>query len=312
VIETVRLHDPSAEVEVSIAPSMGNMAYEMKVRGRNVLWFPFESLEAFRAAPSLCGIPFLGPWANRIDGEAYYANGKRYLLNCDLGNLRRDGNGLAIHGLLNFSPLWTVVEQSAAHVASRLEFWRYPDLLAHFPFPHTLTMTYRLNGGELEVETAIENLGAEAMPVAVGYHPYFRLHDVPRDGWRVRLAARDHLVLNDRLIPTGESRPAAFADPYSLAGTQLDDVFSGLVRDADGRARFQVEGERERVTVGYGPKYPVAVVYAPAGRDFICFEPMSAVTNAFNLAHAGAYAGLQCVPPGGVWKESFWISANGF
>ena len=25
----------------------------------------------------------------------------------------------------------------------------------------------------------------------------------------------------------------------------------------------------------YGPKYPVAVVYSPNGRDFICFEPMT-------------------------------------
>src|SRR6185369_1270611 len=99
---------------------------------------------------------------------------------------------------------------------------------------------------------------------------------------------------------------------HALHNSQLDDVFTGLIRDADGRARFHVEGVRERVTVAYGPKYPVAVVFAPPGRDFICFEPMSAVTNAFNLAHSGAYRELQSVPPGGVWRESFWISASGF
>ena len=151
------------------------MAYEMKVKGRNILWFPFESVEAFQAAPSLCGVPFLGPWANRINGNTYYVNGRRYRLNPDLGNLRRDGNGLPIHGLLNFSPLWRVVEQSESHVSSRIEFWRHPELMAQFPFAHNLTMTYRLSGGELEVETVVENVGMEPMPVAVGYHPYFRL-----------------------------------------------------------------------------------------------------------------------------------------
>lgn len=312
MIETIRLQDPAHEVEVSIAPSIGNMAVEMNVRGRNVLWFPFDSAEALAEAPSLCGVPFLGPWANRIDGESYYANGKRYHLNSDLGNLRRDANGLAIHGLLNFSPLWHVVDRGPAHVASRIEFGRHTDLMAQFPFAHNLTMTYRLAEGVLEVLTEIENTGAGQMPVAIGYHPYFRVHDAPRDGWKVHLAARQHLILNSRLVPTGESQPVAFADPYPLDGAHLDDVFTDLVRDPDGRARFWVEGERERVTVTYGPKYTVAVVYAPPTRDFICFEPMAAVTNAFNLAHDGVYDGLQHIAPGEVWRESFWIAASGF
>jgi len=34
---------------------------------------------------------------------------------------------------------------------------------------------------------------------------------------------------------------------------------------------------------------------------------MAAITNAFNLEHAGRYAELQHVPPGGVWRESFWV-----
>jgi aldose 1-epimerase len=64
--------------------------------------------------------------------------------------------------------------------------------------------------------------------------------------------------------------------------------------------------------VFYGPKYPIAVVYAPKGKDFICFEPMSAPTNAFNMAHAGTYKELQSVPAGGKWRESFWVQASGF
>jgi aldose 1-epimerase len=158
----------------------------------------------------------------------------------------------------------------------------------------------------------MENLSAEPLPIAIGYHPYFRLHDAPRDQWKVHLAADDRMVLNNLLIPTGERRPSEFADPYRLDGTQLDDVFGGLVRSPDGRARFWVQGKKERITVAYGPKYPVAVVYAPAARDFICFEPMAAITNAFNLSHSGVYKELQSVAPGGTWKESFWISTSGF
>ncbi|MDE3164216.1 MAG: aldose 1-epimerase [Acidobacteriota bacterium] len=313
-IDTVQLADSSRDIQLAIAPSIGNMAYSWTVHGRNYLHFPYDSPAAFAQQPRLCAVPFLAPWANRIDGDAYWANGKRYLLNPALGNLRRDGNQKPIHGLLNFSPDWKLVEAKAdgnsAWGASRLEFWRYPDLLAQFPFPHTLTMTYRLRDGAVEVETAIENHGTAPMPVAVGFHPYFQLHDAPRDQWHVHLAARDHMLLSPQLIPTGESKPVEFEDPHALASGQLDDVFGNLVRDSDGRARFWVEAGRERVTVEYGPRFTTAVVYAPRGQQFICFEPMSAITNAFNLAHDGLYKDLQSVPPGALWRESFWLRVD--
>jgi aldose 1-epimerase len=290
------------------------MAYQWNVGGRNFLHFPYTGLAEFARAPRLCGVPFLGPWANRLDGDAYWANGKRYLLNPSLGNLRRDGNQKPIHGVLGFSKAWQLVEAMAdgagAWATSRLEFWRHPEMMAQFPFPHTITMTYRLRDGKVEVETAIDNHGTDPMPVGVGFHPYFQLHDTHRDEWHVHLAARDHLLLNAQLIPTGERKPIEFADPHSLSAGPLDDVFSNLIRDPDGLARFQVEGGRERITVAYGPKYTVAVVYAPRRQDFICFEPMAAITNAFNLAHEGIYKELQSVEPGGTWKESYWLSVG--
>jgi aldose 1-epimerase len=169
-------------------------------------------------------------------------------------------------------------------------------------------MTHRLANGELEVETVIDNHSTDPLPVAIGFHPYFQLHDAPRDQWNAHIPARDHFKLNELLIPTGEREPMSLTDPQPLRDHALDDVFGNLVRDPGGRARFWVQGARERLTVALGPKYTVGVVYAPRGREFICFEPMSAVTNAFNLAHAGAYSELQSVPPGGKWQESFWIS----
>jgi aldose 1-epimerase len=315
-IETVELSDAAHRLEVALAPSLGNMAYEIKAAGKNILWFPYHSPAGFRSDSRLCGLPFLAPWANRIAGDSYWVNGRQYLLNPALGNLRRDPRQLPIHGLLHLSPDWTLVsaDASAASAAatSRLEFWKHPRLMAQFPFAHTITMTYRLANAELEVETVLDNLSAEPMPVAIGYHPFFQLDDSPRERWKVHLAAREHLPLNGQLIPTGERRPVAFADPHPLRVAPLDDVFTGLVRGPDGRAHFWVEGDHQRITVTYGPKYPVAVVFAPPAREFVCFEPMAAITNAFNLAHAGVYGDLQNIPPGGQWRESFWIRPSGF
>jgi aldose 1-epimerase len=315
-IEVVQLGDTASRTEVSIAPSIGNMAYEIKVGGKNILWFPYRSPAELKAKPQFCGIPFLAPWANRLDDDSYWVNGMKYLLNPGLGNFRYDSYHHPIHGLLNYSPAWEVVSVSAddrsASTTSRLEFWKHPEMMAQFPFAHVIEMTYNLAGGVVRVDTAIDNQSVEPLPVAIGFHPYFHLDDAPRDQWKVHLAARDHMILNDQLIPTGEHKPVEFADPHPLAGSQLDDVFSGLVRGADGTAQFWVQGDRQRVTVVYGPKYPIAVVYAPPVRDFICFEPMAAITNAFNLAHSGAYRELQSVAPGSQWKESFWIKPAGF
>jgi aldose 1-epimerase len=315
-VDVVQLTDAANHVEVSIAVSVGNMAYSMKVNGTDAFVCPYHSPAELKAKPTMCGIPFLAPWANRVEMDAFWLNGKKYLLNPDLGNVHADKNKIALHGFLTYSTAWTLVSTGAdkhsASSTSRLEFWKHPEMMAQFPFAHTITMTYRLANGALEVETTLQNLSDEPMPVAIGFHPYFNLHDSPRDQWKVHLAARDHLVLSSLLLPTGERKPLEFADPLPLEGVQLDDVFSNLVRGPDGRAQFWVEGKKERITVSYGPKYPVAVVYAPPGREFICFEPMAAITNAFSLAHAGVYKELQSIAPGGQWRESFWVTPTGF
>src|SRR5208283_460640 len=138
----VHLSDSLHDAEVSIAPAVGNMAYRFRTGGADILWFPFSSPAELQAQPAFCGIPFLAPWANRLDGDAYWANGKHYLLNSKLGNLRRDAHQNPIHGLLNFSPYWEHVsagaDDASAWTTSRLEFTRHPDLMAQFPFSHTI------------------------------------------------------------------------------------------------------------------------------------------------------------------------------
>jgi aldose 1-epimerase len=271
-VAVVELRDEAHHTIVSVAPSVGNNAYQMLVNGKNVFWVPEGTLAEFAAKPRMGGNPFLAPWANRIDGDVFFANGRQYHLNPDLDNLRRDANQQPIHGLLLFSPLWEVVSLNAdgerAAVVSRLDFARHADLMAQFPFAHVLEMEYILRGGVLEVKTRLHNRGAQPMPIVIGYHPYFQLHDAPRDSWTVHLAA-------DRV--------------------------------------WVLDGNREKIEVVYGPKFNTAIVYAPKGRgDFICFEPMTAITNAFNLAHRGIYKELSSLAPDQTWEESFWVEPSGF
>jgi aldose 1-epimerase len=316
-IPVVRLADPEHGVEVAIVPSVGNTAYEMNVHGKNILYFPYNDVSEFQKNPQLSGIPFLAPWANRLDEQAFWANGKKYAFDMDLGNVK---GANPIHGLLSSSPYWQVVsvagDKRSARTTSRLEFWRYPELMAQWPFAHDYEMTYTLKDGILEVHITVTNLSSDPMPVSIGFHPYYRIPDVPRDAWMGHIPARQRVVADNRLIPTGEYRSMDIPEKFPLQGRTLDDGFIDLQRDADARAVFSIESGTKKVETMFGPKYPVAIVWEPneangQPRPFICFEPMSGITSAVNLAHQGKYPDLQMIPPGGKWSESFWIRASG-
>jgi aldose 1-epimerase len=320
-VPVVRLSDSARGIEVSILPTIGNMAYEMKVHGKNILFFPEMKLSDFQKRPMQNGIPFLAPWANRMDGDGFWANGKRYNFNLSLGNVHKDGKGLPIHGVLGNSSPWRVTdigaEKNSAHVTSKLEFWKYPDFMAQWPFAHEYEMTYRLADGALEVRTTVRNLSSEAMPLAIGYHPYYRIPDIPRDQWILRLPARKAVVADDRLIPTGEFKRIDLPNPLPLKDRTLDDGFADLECDAAGRSRFSIEAGDRQIEVVFGPKYPVAIIWEPASPpglafNFICIEPMTGVTNAININRAGKYDALQTVPANGSWTESFWVRGKGF
>ncbi len=320
-IEVVTLRDADGAT-LSIAPKLGNLAFEYICNGKNALWFPYESIGAYVAEPDFCGIPFLAPWANRLDEHAFYAHGVRHELDRRLGNYLLDQDGQPIHGLLSSSPHWNVIDlragRDSASVVSRLDFGLHPDLMAQFPFSHRITIKYELKDRRLRVETVLENQSDLPMPVSVGFHPYFQLHDLPRDDWRLRLPAHRVWNLNARFTPTGNTSPISEVFPRHesllLRDQFLDHVFGDLVPTDCGTSGFKVTGRDESITVRYGQAYPVAVVYAPTGenRSFVCFEPMTGITNAFNLAHRGLYDALPTVAPGQSWRGSFEVIARGF
>ncbi len=316
-VPVIRLVDAARGVEVSVLPSIGNRVSEMKVHGENILYFPSTDLAEFQKKPELSGVPFLAPWANRLGEDSFWANGKRYLFNMTLGNVR---GPVPLHGLLQNSDLWEVTEVGAdrksAHVTSRLLFWKHPELMAQWPFAHEYEISYRLADGVLEVKLTVTNRSAETMPITVGFHPYYRIPGVPRDQWVASIPARRIVVTDSRLVATGDYKPFDMPNPLPLLGHPLDTGFTDLERDAEGRAHFSIEAQGRKVETLFGPKYPVAVIYAPPApegqtRDFICFEPMAGITNAVNLNHEGRYPELQTVASGATWTESFWIRASG-
>jgi aldose 1-epimerase len=315
--DVVQLMDSRMQTTVSILPSVGNIAFEMTVKGQKVLYWPYESIEAFKARPGMSGIPFLGPWIDRLDEQAFFANGRRRAFDMQLGNVRGE---MPSHGFVTTTDRWTVVEAQAdtdgAWVTSRLEFYRQPMWMKQWPFAHTIEMTHRLRDGVLEVETAIVNMSAEPMPIAIGFHPYFQLTDSPRDAWTLSVGARTHWLVTSNKVPNGETEPIArffpTPDAAALGDYSLDDVFTDLLRDSQGQATVAVSGKSQRLEIGLGPNYRAVTIWSPKDRPFICIEPTAGIINALNLAARGLYRELQSVPPGGTWRERFWVKASGY
>jgi aldose 1-epimerase len=336
--DVVTLADTQAAVVVRVLTTASN-AYQMTANGQDVIRRTWRTLDDIRPRMGLNGVPLLWPFANRLDEQAFYANGQKYSFDAGLGNIGR--GAIPIHGFLTSADAWTVVEaradSSAAWVTTRLDFFRIPRYMKQFPFAHTLTMTYRVQNGALEVHTRIDSLSDERIPVAIGFHPYFQLTDSPREDWRLSIGAKTHWVLDSNTLPTGETEPITrlLPDPKNVLvkDVTLDDIFTDLERDHEGRATVSLTGRRQRLDVIVGPKFRTILVLsrpnpggrgrgrnegsasgrsAPRGVDSVAFEPMAAVSNALNLAQKGLYKELQSIEPGGSWEESFWIRPQGF
>ncbi len=137
------------------------------------------------------------------------------------------------------------------------------------------------------------------MPVAFGFHPYVTLPGVARADYALELPAMRRLALDARKVPTGETSDApAFAG--TLGARDLDDGFDG-VRDG---ATFAVAGGGRRVAVRLESGYPCAQVFAPPGKDLVCFEPMTAPGNALRT---GAFP---VAAPGRPYAAAFSIAVN--
>ena len=108
--DIVQLVDARDGITVSVLTPVSN-AYEMVVKGQDVIRKNFASLDALRATTGLNGIPLLWPYANRLDEQAFYANGNEDSFDTGLGNTGR--GAIPIHGYLTNTKEWKLVEAKA-------------------------------------------------------------------------------------------------------------------------------------------------------------------------------------------------------
>jgi aldose 1-epimerase len=288
----VTLTDPSSSVAAQFVPEAGMIGISLTDAGVELLG-QRRGLDAYITAGKTMGIPILYPWANRLGGNSYTAEGETVTLTPGEHRVRADPNGLPIHGVLAAYEGWRVRTESANELVAELDFGADPALLASFPFPHLLVVRVALADRTLSVHTTVAATTADAVPLCFGFHPYLRLPEVPRAQWTIETPAMQHLNVDDRGLPTGETalQPAR---SELLGDKAFDDGYDQLT---DG-AVFAVSGADRRIEVHFDYGYPAAQIFAPPAEDLVCFEPMAAPTDAlrrggYQSAHPGEPAEAQ-------------------
>jgi galactose mutarotase-like enzyme len=73
---TYHLHDKKRKMSFSLVPDIGNWGYSLKCNG-NEVFYPRPSFEQYIKEHGLnYGNPLMAPFANRIDQDYYYFEGK--------------------------------------------------------------------------------------------------------------------------------------------------------------------------------------------------------------------------------------------
>jgi aldose 1-epimerase len=300
--DSITLTSADGSTSAEFVPGANMVCCSLVVDGAELL-DRRRGVRAYAEQGKTMGIPLLYPWANRLARFGYEAAGKQVSLSEDDARIPRDDNGLPIHGVLPGLLRWDVVEKSGSGpsdaVAAELR-WTSDELLELFPFPHEVRCEAALGKSELKLTTTVTASGGGPVPVSFGYHPYTRVPGAGRDEWLISLGATDRLVLDDRSIPTGERTPVV-REPFALAGVSLDDGYDA----ASAPAEFSAAAAGNKLSVEFLAGYSYAQAFAPPGQEFICFEPMTAPTNAL-----GSGDGLTVVGPGESYRATFRIALS--
>jgi aldose 1-epimerase len=302
-VVTLACQDPEP-LEVAFVPDAGMVACSLRHRGEELLG-QRGGLRNYVREHSTMGVPLLYPWANRLGSKEFTAAGREIDLRSTDLPLSFDDAGLPIHGLLAGADGWSVEDHSSTDAGgvleARFDFGADARLLKAFPFPHQVSLRVTLSGAALTIRTTVHADQAVAVPVSFGFHPYLTLPGVERSDWWVEVPVTEHLELDDRMLPTGERRPATVASG-PLGSRTFDDGYLAPV----GEEPFVLSGGGRRVELRIGEGYPFAQVFAPADDDVLAYEPMTAPTDA--LVRGGPQ--LPLVEPGGSFTASFSVTVT--
>lgn len=308
--DAYELTDSAAGVQAVVVPAVGSNMIALRVDGANVLYEP-PTVNDLLEAPTGYGFPGLLP-PNRIVFARFEVDGRAYVFPKNHGDHH-------IHGLVH-SVEWKVAKQLAsdfdgAVLETVIRSQDHRVVREVYPQDFTVTMQYTLREGEIIISTSCENLDDARLPFGMGFHPYFSTPMTSassKESCFVRLPAQERWVLTnclpteERVEPLGGYDLREFTPVSSL---ELDDLYGRVT----GRtAVVEDRGSGMRLTIDVDESYPFWVVWTGKTADapFICLEPYTCVTNAFNLKLSPSETGARFLERGDVFRGSIKLAVG--
>ena len=280
--ELIELKDHSGKTYAAIIPACGGILHSFNVWHKdgfvNVI-DSYDSREDFEKNVTAKGFKSckLSPFSCRIKNAAYTFEGTPYITEKFLLN------GNALHGLL-YDAVFTVAEQSADENAATLVLQhQYRGTDKGYPFHYDCIITYSLTQhNQLTLSTKLINRDNSNIPVQDGWHPYFTLGK-KIDELQLKMQTKDHVVFDEKLIPTGELKPyEVFNDGKKIGAATFDDCFSVILNPGQPVCIIKDEENNLQVEVWPDNTYPYLQIYTPPHRNSIAIENLSAPPDTFN------------------------------
>jgi galactose mutarotase-like enzyme len=248
---------------------------------------PFPGNESY-----LFGGAVLIPYANRIrgklspDGRTITAriHGREVTLPANAGGRRPGAEQYAMHGLILDSEVGNLERRTTDGEDVLRGTLQAGDFGWGWPSKTELTFENVLRPDSFRLTITARNVGDEALPIGIGWHPYFTIPSGRREAARLHLPARSRTLVNDydEVLPTGEVVPVA-GTPYdfsmpggkAVGGLYLDDCFVDL-ETAGGQVAAEVidpAASHGLRVVAASPPVRAIQVYAPPEKGFIVVEP---------------------------------------
>lgn len=210
--------------------------------------------------------PNLFPFVGRLYEKVYTLHGKRYPMN--------------IHGFL---PHAEMAVETRTDSACTLLLTDTPETRACYPYAFALWLTYRLEGGTLEIAFQVENRSPETIYCGMGGHPGFNVPLEPGLGFEdyaltfPEPCAPELVEFSPGVLCTQRREPYPLEHgrvlPLRHSLFSLDAVvFAGAPR----QVTLAAERGRHGVTVSY-PQMPYVGFWHRPNSDapFVCIEPWS-------------------------------------
>ena len=246
------------------------------------------------------GSAFLVPYPNRIRGKLS-ADGKTLTTAWDGHPLTLPANNMgknsdaerhAMHGLILKAKTDDVHVKDIPGGKEVTGVIHAGNFGGHWFSKTDLDVTITLTAEAVDASIVAHNVGSEAEPIAIGWHPYFALPSGDRTQVRIHIPGSNLAEVDnyDNVFPTGKIKPVdgtqydlRAADGVALAKNFYDDNWSKLewkngvvtVKVIDPAAKYGV------AILGLSPEIKTIQMYAPPAMQFVAIEDQFNFANPF-------------------------------